>query len=143
MPLDPEKARARKRRYLERLKVAKYGPESAGQDMRGRHGNHARASANGRWNDGKIINEDGYVKIRVGRDHPLADPNGYAYEHLVIWAAAGRELPGPNELLHHRNEDKADNRLANLEKLTRTDHAHHHDAERGRDELGRFPPGAA
>ena len=49
---DPEKARAnareRKRRYLERKKIAKYGESAAGLDMRGRHGNHAKGAANAR-----------------------------------------------------------------------------------------------
>lgn len=75
MPRDPEKARERMRRYREKKHAEKFGPDAG--DMRGRHGNHARASSNGRWNEGRIMNEDGYVKVRVGRDHPLADPNGY------------------------------------------------------------------
>jgi len=36
--------------------------------------------------------------------------------------------------------DRADNRWENLDVQTRSDHAKHHDAERGRDDLGRFPP---
>lgn len=107
-------------------------------DGRGKHANHARGAANPRWNATRIISEHGYVKVRVGRDHPLADPNGYAYEHLVVWVAAGNARPGPDETLHHKNEDKTDNRLANLELLTRTRHAQHHNAQRTRDELGRF-----
>lgn len=42
-----------------------------------------------RWQDGKIISSHGYVKVRVGSEHPLADPNGYAYEHLLVWVSAG------------------------------------------------------
>lgn len=142
MARDPEKARARKRRHMERKKIEKYGPSAAGQDMRGRHGNHARGSANGRWNEDRIISEHGYVKVRVGVEHPLADPNGYAYEHLIVWAAAGRELPKDDELLHHKSEDKTDNRLRNLELITRSGHATHHNAERGRNGRGQFKPAA-
>lgn len=83
-------------------------------------------------------NEDGYTKIRVGVNHPLADPNGYAYEHLVVWCAAGHPRPTPNETLHHKNEDKTDNRYDNLELLTRGDHNALHIAERGRRENGQF-----
>lgn len=142
MPRDPEKARARKRRYLDRRKVAKYGPGAAGKDMRGRHSNHARGDQHARWNNSRIISEHGYVKVRVGRSHPLADPNGYAYEHLVVWLAAGNPMPKNDELLHHKNEIKSDNRIENLELVTRSHHATHHNAERGRNELGRFKKAA-
>lgn len=107
-------------------------------DGRGRHGNHARAADHPRWNSEQLLSSHGYVLLRVGVDHPLANPNGYAYEHLVVWVAAGRALPTSEETIHHRNEDKTDNRLANLECLTRSEHALRHDAERGRDDHGRF-----
>jgi hypothetical protein len=138
---DPVKARERKRRYLERKKIEKYGPEAAGKNMTGRHGNHAKGPANARWNDGLSRHTDGYIKVRVGQGHPCADPNGYAYLHLLVWLAAGNDSPGPDDLIHHRNEVKTDNRIDNLELKTRSDHARHHDAVRGRDAAGRFPVG--
>ncbi len=107
-------------------------------DGRGKHKNHVRGSAHHRWNEGRIVNDDGYVKVRVGVHHPLADPNGYAYEHLVVWCAAARQRPADNEILHHKNEDKADNRLDNLELLTRSAHNALHVAERGRRSNGKF-----
>ena len=88
-----------------------------------------------------MIADNGYVKIRVGKEHPLADPNGYAYEHLVVWAAAGRALPGPGELLHHRDEVKTNNQIGNLEKLSRPKHGKLHIAERERDAAGRLLDG--
>lgn len=100
--------------------------------------NTKRGTDHYRWNEGRQSNEDGYVKVRVGVDHPLADPNGYAYEHLVVWCAAGRPRPSADETLHHKNEDKADNRISNLELLTRSEHNAHHIAERGRRENGQF-----
>jgi hypothetical protein len=100
--------------------------------------NTKRGADHHRWSSGRILNEDGYVKVRVGVDHPLADPNGYAYEHLVVWCAAGRLRPGPGETLHHENEDKTDNRIGNLELLTRGEHNAHHIAERGRRQNGQF-----
>jgi len=102
------------------------------------HNNTKRGSDHHRWNDGRMLNGDGYVKVRVGIEHPLADSNGYAYEHHVVWCAAGRHSPGPDQTLHHRNEDKADNRLGNLEMLTRGDHNAVHIAERGRRSNGQF-----
>lgn len=88
-----------------------------------------------------MISEHGYVKLRVGKDHPLADICGYAYEHSIVWAAAGRPAPMSSESIHHKDEDKTNNRIENLELKTRSDHAAHHDAIRGRDAEGRFMPG--
>jgi hypothetical protein len=110
-------------------------------DGRGR-GRKASGSDHYRWNDGRIITDDGYVKVRVGIEHPLADPNGYAYEHLVVWCSAGNTRPSDDETLHHRSEDKGDNRIRNLELLTRGDHNALHIAERGRRPNGQFKKAA-
>lgn len=108
---------------------------------RGKHGNHVRGSRHHRWNPGRMLTEHGYVKVRVGKSHPLADPNGYAYEHhLVICSAIGRLLR-PGEVVHHKNGDKTDNRLENLELVTRAEHNAIHNCERLRDEKGRFKAG--
>lgn len=104
----------------------------------GKHGNHARGRRNPKWSEGKLLSSHGYVKIRVGKTHPLADSKGYAYEHSIVWAAAGRTLPGQSELLHHRNENKTDNRLENLEVVTRTKHNEHHNRSKARDKSGKF-----
>jgi HNH endonuclease len=109
-------------------------------DGRGRHGNHRRGSEHYRWNSERMYSSDGYVLVRVGVEHPLADPNGYAYEHLLVWVSAGLPPPGPGELIHHKDEDKSNNRLDNFELLTRGEHNRHHNAERGRDGNGRFLP---
>jgi hypothetical protein len=96
------------------------------------HKNATAASRQHRWKAGGSIASTGYVKLRVGIGHPLADPNGYAYEHLVIWCAAGNPRPPKGWLLHHRNEEKTDNRLANLELTRRGDHNAEHLAQEGR-----------
>jgi hypothetical protein len=144
MAIDKAKARARKKRYLEREKISKYGPEAAGKDMRGKHGNHARGSANGRWNNGALVTSHGYVARRVNHDHPRAwGPPGsahrYAYEHiLVAMERLGRPLKG-DEVIHHINGNTTDNRWENLRVLTRSEHARDHVSHpQTRDELGRF-----
>ena len=98
----------------------------------------AKASSHYRWNDGKMLSEHGYVRVRVGRDHPLADPNGYAYEHLIVWCSAGRPKPSKGELLHHKDDDKTNNQLSNLEVLTRAEHNRLHNATKTRGSDGRF-----
>lgn len=137
--VEKQKSAERKKRWRAKKHAERYGPGAGPQN--GKHGNQARGSANGRWNaSGKMLNEDGYVKVRVGREHPLADPNGYAYEHLLVWAASGRPLPADNQLIHHKDEDKTNNRLDNLEIKTRSEHGAHHIADRDRDIDGRLLP---
>lgn len=93
----------------------------------GKHNNHARGAKNGRWNGSKkILSSHGYVKVRVGKKHPLADPHGYAYEHLLVWVSAGNARPNKRQVLHHVNEDKTDNRLENLKLAMRPDHSEYH-----------------
>ena len=113
------------------------------EDTRGRHGHQARGKGNGRWNAGRIISSHGYVKIRVGREHPLADPNGYAYEHLLVWVSAGFQPPAESELLHHKDEDRQNNRIGNLEKISRSGHGELHITQRARDQKGRLLPKSA
>lgn len=103
-------------------------------------GNHKSGSSHHRWNDHRIVSSHGYIKVRVGADHPLADPNGYAYEHLLVWVSAGNPRPPKGWVLHHRDEDRQNNRLRNLELLRRSQHNAEHMKRRRRDKLGRMLP---
>ena len=69
---------------------------------------------NGLWRGGRSLASNGYMLIRVGQKHHLADVRGYAYEHrLVAEAMLGRRLRR-GEVVHHKNGKKADNRRENL-----------------------------
>lgn len=74
----------------------------------------ASGPANGQWKGGRSIASNGYVLIRVGKSHHLADVRGYAYEHrLVAEQILGRRLES-TEQVHYRNEIKTDNSPENL-----------------------------
>lgn len=75
---------------------------------------------NGMWKGGRVVDPRGYVLIRVGKDHPLADCRGYAYEHRLKAAAK------KGELVHHDNEKKGDNSEKNLIKTIRRFHGVFH-----------------
>lgn len=69
---------------------------------------------NPNWKGGRTVSSQGYMLIRVGKEHHLADVRGYAYEHrLVAEQKLGRRLQ-QGELVHHLNDDRADNRPENL-----------------------------
>ena len=88
---------------------------------------------NNNWRGGRVVASSGYVLVRVGRAHHLADVRGYAYEHrIVAEAKLGRRLL-PGEQVHHQDENKQNNDPANL--LVVADVAHHREHHRRRDDL--------
>lgn len=63
----------------------------------------------------------GYI-LRRELGHPMATRDGYVMEHrLVVAKHLGRILT-KDEVVHHRNGDKADNRIANLEVMPKRIH---------------------
>lgn len=142
--LDPAR-KAERKKESQRTRAAAYRKfdhdEKYGQDagsQRGRHGKQPRGSAHGRWNAGQIVSSHGYVKVRVGISHPLADANGMAYESLVIWVSAGRPRPPRGWVLAHSNDDHADSRIENLELLTIAENNRRQNAKRLRDAHNRL-----
>lgn len=150
--VDREKERQsageRGRRHRAKKHAEKYGPNTG--NMSGKHGNHARGEANGRWGGERRITTEGYAAVRVPIDHPHAWGSSrlknfrYAYEHhVVMMQIIGRPLKA-DEIIHHRDGNRTNNQSDNLELLTRSDHARlHGNALEARDMLGRFQAGVA
>lgn len=94
-------------------------------DTRGRHSNHKKGEEHFRFNPNRKHSE-GYKLVIVGVGHPMDVGNGYAYEHRMIMAKnLGRWLSS-EEIVHHKNGIKTDNRLENLILTSRSDHNSHH-----------------
>lgn len=90
---------------------------------------------NPNWKGGRSVASNGYVLVRVGVGHHLADVRGYAYEHrLVAEQKVGRRLRDDEEV-HHVDGDKTNNVASNLEVVTRAQHCVEHRSAASRDRL--------
>lgn len=93
-----------------------------GQPIRFIQGHNQRGNLRGRQ---PTKDNAGYVREHVP-DHPHAYANGYVLQHrLVVEKALGRYLDR-TELVHHINHIKDDNRLENLQVMSRLEHTLHH-----------------
>ncbi len=78
-----------------------------------------------RCHKGHTITDSGYRKLWAP-DHPRSDAKGYAMEHvLVMEAHIGRYLH-KDETVHHKDYDKLNNSLSNLELMLDVEHRRFH-----------------
>ena len=72
-------------------------------------------------------------------DHPNAIKKGrYIAEHRYVLERKLKRLLKSNEIAHHINGDKTDNRPENLEVLTLSEHNKYHAKQRQRNKKGQW-----
>lgn len=91
---------------------------------------------NPKWNGGRVKSK-GYVLL-YKPEHPFANKKGYVQEHRLVIEEANKITLLPMALVHHKNGIKDDNRLENLEVLSKTEHMRLHAYERSRSKNGCF-----
>jgi len=78
------------------------------------------------WKGGRRIHERGYVMV-YRPDHPRSYSNGYIMEHRIVMEQHLGRLLNDEEVVHHKNGNKEDNRIENLILFATTaDHTIHH-----------------
>lgn len=65
------------------------------------------------WKGGRVDKGDGYVGIWLP-SHERADHQGYVYEHTLVAERKYGRLPRDNEVIHHVDLDKHNNKPENL-----------------------------
>jgi len=86
---------------------------------------------NPNWINGQWTASDGRVFILVPPNerhlHPTIRNDGYMKRYQYIWNTAHPEDPVcEGYVIHHKNEDRTDDRIENLEKISNSDHTRHH-----------------
>lgn len=83
------------------------------------------------WKIEKIVRKGDY-DYAVVKNHPAASVYGYVLHHRVVVEIHLGRLLNSNEVVHHINENKRDNRIENLEVMSKGDHERLHGLEKGK-----------
>jgi hypothetical protein len=87
-------------------------------------------ASNPKWKGGTYANK-GYI-YQYAPEHPQATKLGYVLQHRLVMEAHIQRFLLPSEVVHHLNENKADNRIENLVCCASTGaHSAEHHNKRG------------
>lgn len=78
---------------------------------------------------------DGYIYVYFP-DHPCSSEEGYIMEHRVVMEKEIGRYIHPDEVVHHKNHVRNDNRIENLQLMTFKEHAALHMRERWVEKKG-------
>lgn len=77
------------------------------------------------WKGGRKKNKKGHVLV-LRKGHPMADVAGYVMEHRLIMSEYLGRLLEADEIVHHINGIKDDNRIENLCIMSNAEHTRLH-----------------
>lgn len=110
-------------------------PESAAARSKAGRKNRGRRFGDYEFGGHEKKRSDGYIKVYVP-DHPHATADGYVMKYTLVMERHIGRLLNEDEVVHHVNHVRNDNRLENLRLMTKHEHQSLHmrerHAERGR-----------
>lgn len=83
------------------------------------------------WNIRKLVKKGQYI-YAVVPEHPMAIDHGYVLEHRVRMENHLKRLLNANEVVHHKDGNKHNNGIENLEVMLNSKHTTEHNSMRGR-----------
>jgi hypothetical protein len=83
------------------------------------------------WKIRKIVSKGNY-NYAVVKEHPLATKHGYVLHHRIVMENYLGRFLNSNEIVHHVNGNKKDNRIENLEVHDASEHSRSHGILKGR-----------
>ena len=85
--------------------------------------------------DWSRLSRSGEYPVVYCPEHPRGKANGYVLAHRIVTELNLGRFLEPWEIVHHKNEDKTDYRLENLQILSVSEHARHHQTKRAKPRL--------
>lgn len=83
------------------------------------------------WKGGKFLHQ-GYRYIYLP-EHPFAVSGGYIKEHRLVVEKQLKRYLTKEEIVHHINCNKLDNRIENLQVMSKSQHTTHHNKIRSKN----------